>query len=93
MTQRILRFSPHQTAKTMAFLYVILSLGIVPLVWVGFAASGHGFSGLLILLVPLCYGALGYVFVALGCLLYNWSVGITSGIEVDLEPEDMPAGK
>jgi hypothetical protein len=91
MTQRILRFSPHQTAKTMAFLYLILSLPIVPIFWLAMSATGHGFSGLLILILPLCYAGLGYVFVALGCLLYNWSVGITGGVEVDMEPEGMAA--
>jgi hypothetical protein len=101
---RIRRFSVVRTAWVAAVMYFVLfAILLVPLLLIagstaqtgefgrdaaeqfgplGFAAIG--------LLVALIYAVIGWVFVALTCLLYNFVARFTGGIEVQVERFEPP---
>ena len=87
MAQRIARFGILQTAKVMAVLYALMGTVFIPffLVFTLFspelAALGIGFA----IMMPVLYGVCGFIFVAIGCAIYNFVAKHTGGIEVDLE--------
>ena len=86
MRQQIVRLSPLQTAKTMAALYGLMGFIFIPFFYVAMSmAPGESRPGaFFLILAPLAYAAFGFVFVAIGCLLYNFVANFTGGIEVDL---------
>jgi hypothetical protein len=95
MRQQISRLSVHQTAKVLAILYGMMGLLVIPFFLVlPMLAPGEaeGFGIGLALLFPLIYAVFGYVFVAIGCLLYNLVAGWVGGIEVEMraEPDGAP---
>jgi hypothetical protein len=94
----IRRFGVIKTATIVALMYVIVvAIVIVPLavlVAIGgtafrgdVAAGGAGFIGVSIfgLFAALAYGAIGWVFTALACVLYNVAAGWVGGIELQLD--------
>jgi hypothetical protein len=89
MRQQIVNFSVHQTAKVLAVLYGLMGLIFVPIFLVVNLVSpdGEGISPGLLILFPLLYAAFGYVFVAIGCAIYNFVAGRVGGIEVTLDAE------
>jgi hypothetical protein len=80
---RFKSFGVLQTAKVLAVLYMILSAPLV-LVGVGMIVFGS-LQGVFILLLPLLYGVLGFIFTAFFCWIYNLVATVTGGIEVELE--------
>jgi hypothetical protein len=46
--------------------------------------AGGGFGVGFALLLPLFYGLLGFVFTAIGCIIYNLVAGWVGGIEVEI---------
>lgn len=88
MAQRIQRFGIVQTAKVFGVLYGLMGVVLLPL-FALMAVFGHssenpfglGFA----LTLPLLYGGFGFVFVAIGCWLYNMVASWVGGIEVELE--------
>lgn len=84
MKHQIERFSPHQNAKVIAVLMTLGSLVFVIPVFIAalFAPpSEQTPPAWMVLLMPLVYLVLGYISVAVGCLLYNFLVPFTGGIE------------
>ena len=59
----------------------------------GLLASGRGSEGLFgflfgagaIILLPLFYGAIGFIAGLIGAFVYNIAAGVVGGIELDLE--------
>ena len=89
MRQQITRLSPLQTAKVMAAMYGLMSVIFIPIVYFGMArGSSSWIPGGMLIVAPLVYAAFGFVFVAIGCLLYNFVASFTGGIEVDLQPSE-----
>ena len=93
--QRIRRFDVVQTANTLAVLYFILGAIFVVAMWL-FMAAGTSLeleggpqwlAGAMLILMPVIYAVLGWVFVALACLLYNLTARLTGGIAIELEAE------
>jgi hypothetical protein len=86
MPQRIARFSVGQTAKVIGILYGLMGLVFIPVFLIigKFAPEGQSFGIGFALAMPILYGCLGFVFAALGCVLYNWVAGWAGGIEVEL---------
>ena len=94
----IRRFGVVRTATIVALMYmVVIAIIFVPialLVFVGgsaangnIAAGGAGLIGTFVvgLFLAVIYGAIGWIFTALACLLYNLVAGWVGGIEVQLE--------
>ena len=85
---RIERFGVGQTAKVLGVLYGVMGLVFVPffLVVAMFSPSESDFGLGFAIVLPLLYGLAGFVFTAIGCLLYNLVAGWVGGIEVDFGP-------
>lgn len=96
MPQRIRRFTVAQTATMGGALYFFLGLIALPFIWIftrvaGSAAGAAGvpgvpFGGAMLILIPILYGIVGFICVAIMCLVYNLVAGWVGGIEVELEP-------
>jgi hypothetical protein len=88
VAKQIRRLGVVQTAKVMAVMYGLMGLVFVPFILIGFAFTGQsgliGFAGLLIF--PVLYAIFGFIFVAIGCALYNLVAGWVGGIEFETEP-------
>ena len=87
MVQRLSRFSVGQTAKVLGILYGIMGLIALPIfLLIGmFSPAEEAPSVAFALVIPILYGVLGFVFTAIGCLVYNWVAGKVGGIEVTLD--------
>jgi hypothetical protein len=89
MVQRLSSFSVGQTAKVLGLLYGLMGFLTVPFIvlagiWIP-PGRGSGFGIGYALTIPLLYGAMGFVFTAVGCSLYNWVAGMVGGIEIRLD--------
>lgn len=100
----IRRFGVVRTATIVAVFYMLAAaLFIVPIMLIvaiasvsgagGGNAGAAGLIGGLVggLLVLIVYGALGWVFTAIACLLYNLAAGWVGGIQFQLEAVAPPA--
>ena len=95
LKRRIKRIAPLQLGKMLAVLYGIMGLLAVPIFLiasfaasqvpaeqrVGLMAFGAGFA----LVMPVMYAAMGFVFGALGAVIYNLVAKWIGGIEVEVE--------
>lgn len=106
---RIRRFGVIRTATIVAVIYmIVVAVIFVPIALIAavagaaytgdVAAGGAGLIGTFVigLLFALGYGAAGWAFTAIACLLYNLAAGWVGGIEVEVErvepaPAVMPA--
>ena len=86
MAQRIRRFGVGQTAKVLGVLYTLLGLVFLPFVLVAamFAPNEAGLGIGFAVALPVIYGLAGFVFTAIGCLIYNLVAGWVGGIEVEI---------
>ena len=91
---RIRRFSVIKTSNVVALIYmVVVAIFAVPfalLVAIAGAGSnqlqGGAVGGIAFALIAILgYGLLGWVFTAIGCLIYNLAAGWVGGIEVQVE--------
>ena len=89
---RIKRFGVLQTAKFAAVLYfVFTAMFISPFGWLVMRGSSMPegpfpsfFGGVFMLVLPLIYAALGFLFAAVGCLIYNALAKVIGGIEIEI---------
>lgn len=90
------RVGPLSFAKITAILYALMGLlfgAIFSLISLaGFAAAGQqeGAAGMLfgvgaIVVLPIFYGVLGFVFSLIGAALYNLIAGWVGGVELDVQ--------
>ena len=93
MRQQLVRLSPVQTAKVMAALYGLMGFIFIPFAYLFMARAPNADrpGAWFLIVVPLAYAAFGFVFVAIGCLIYNFVASLTGGIEVELEATDVRA--
>lgn len=99
MKSRIKKISVFRAAKIVAVLYFIISLVIFePLALMAFFARAQGIaypatangrqpSPLLLMLAPIFYCIISFIFTALTCWLYNLVGSRMGGIEVELDQE------
>ena len=92
----IKRIGPMSIARLTGMLYAVMGLvigGIISLVALagGFASDSEGaaaFGGLIgvaaVVVLPICYGLLGFVATLIAAWLYNVAAGVVGGIEVDI---------
>jgi hypothetical protein len=87
VVQRLKRFSIVQTAKVLGVLYALMGLIFLPFFLLAALLSPNqaGFGVGFAILLPILYGAAGFVCTAIGCALYNWVAGMVGGIEVQLD--------
>lgn len=103
---RIRRFGVIRTANLAAILYALLTLIIlIPIALIALAAGPMEFtdsfgrraafevSPLWLLLIPLVYAVIGWIFTALFCLIYNLAAAITGGVEIQLQGEATPPAR
>jgi hypothetical protein len=90
MRRQITHVSIHQTSKVFALLYFCASLLVVPIAIgaMAFSPKARG-MGLLVIFLPILYGAVGYVGSALFAALYNVLAKRVGGVE--FESVDQPA--
>lgn len=87
MKHRIRRIDPLQAAKMAAVLYAIMGLLLAPIFVLAAKAAPNapGFGVGLAIAMPIFYGAIGFIFTAIGAALYNVVAGWIGGIEMDLD--------
>ena len=93
----IRRIGPMSIARLSGMLYAVFGLvagGIISLVAMagGFGADSGGatpFGGIIgvgaVLVLPICYGLLGFVASLIAAWIYNVAAGVVGGIEVDIQ--------
>jgi len=82
MKKQILSFSPIQTAKVFALLYFIMSIPMLGFMALSFALSPAPSPGIWFLVVmPFVYLIFGFIFTAIGALIYNLVAKWVGGIE------------
>jgi transmembrane protein DUF3566 len=87
MRKRISRIAPIQLGKVAAVLYGILSIPIVTIVAIGslFGKRHEAMSLAFTVGLPVLYIVFGFVFMALGALIYNLTAKWVGGIEFTTE--------
>ena len=92
MLKRIKRFSPHQTARTLAIVY--FPLGVLMALFMSLdrvvpVAGRPPVPVWVLVAMPFLYSAVSYVAVAFFCVIYNACSRWMGGIEIELA--DAPA--
>ena len=84
---RVKRFAIHQTSKTMAALYALMGVVIVPIFWLvnSIAPPDERLPGWFAVAGPIIYGVCGYIFVAIACAIYNFMAQFTGGIDFEVD--------
>ncbi len=86
MKQQIKRLSPHQNGKVFGVIFAVASLLFVIPMALTFSAmpgANTGMPGWLLLAFPVIYLVMGYLSVAIGCLVYNVAFAFLGGIEFE----------
>ena len=90
----IKRIAPLQAAKIAGVLYTILCIPFVILFWLialigGPSASRPGLGplvgGIMIIVLPIIYGVVGFLITLLSAWLYNVVAGMVGGLRLDVE--------
>ena len=98
--QQLSNISGHQSSKVVALLYVFFTIpfmiiGILIFAFGGLPESADGqpapqFMSWFFILAPLIYGVVGYIFMRLGCFIYNLISKYVGGIEFTLTSNETP---
>lgn len=98
MKKQIKRLSPHQNGKVFGILMALMTLPfMLPMfMMMSFAVPhmdhymdgnelvGMGFPTIFMFIAPLIYLLIGYIFVAIWCLLYNFIQRFVGGFEFEV---------
>ncbi len=93
MKKQIKRLSPHQNGKVFGVLMALSSLVFVIPMALVFSLmpipNGQGGPSIFFfLLFPILYLVMGYLMVAVACLIYNGAYKYLGGIEYETSDED-----
>jgi hypothetical protein len=87
-------------AKIMGLIYATLGLIFMPFLLSmaalgAIAGGGHAARGgvaavILAVMMPILYGAIGFIMGAIGALLYNWFARWVGGIEIEVQATTAP---
>ncbi|WP_186757201.1 hypothetical protein [Echinicola salinicaeni] len=96
--KRIKKFGVFQTAKVAAVIYTLISAiffipaGVITMLFskMEFPMFGGGVRGIVFIFMPFVYGLIGFITVAIGCVVYNLISDKIGGIEVELEDSPRP---
>jgi hypothetical protein len=86
----IKRIDPISAAKISAVIYACIGLlGGLLFALVGSSLGGGMFSGGLgittIIVMPIVYGLIGFIFTAIAAAIYNVVAGAVGGVRIDVE--------
>ncbi len=67
-------------------MYALMGVVLIPFFLIAkmYAPSGAGIGMGYVILVPIVYGLIGFVFTAIACVIYNIVAGWTGGVEVEI---------
>ena len=86
MKKQIKRVSIMQTSKVVAISYPVFGLIHTAIgIWLIPPSEETNFIRILLICMPIFIGLFGFVFTAIGCLLYNFVASKVSGVEFILE--------
>jgi len=90
MKKRLKHISPLQFGIVLCAFYGAISLILVPLFFLVAAFGPHraGLGSVFVILIPIFYAAMGFVFGIIAAAIYNLIAGWTGGIEFTFE--DVP---
>lgn len=89
MQYRLTRFGIQSTAIIVGLIYFVLAIVCVPIFYlIARNAPNGGLPGTVLVIGPVVYGIIGYVFTAIGCLLYNLIASWTGGMVLTMEPTE-----
>jgi len=97
MKAQIIRLSPHQNGKVFAVLMTISAvLMFIPMAammfFIGPQVDANDNPGelpiVMLAALPVFYLVFGYIFVVIGCAIYNLVFKLIGGIEFELEEQD-----
>lgn len=91
MKKQLIRVAPFQSAKVMAALYLVMSIPFGLLIFFMPRPLGMPFNGWMVLVVPVLYAVLGFVFALIGAWIYNLVAAGVGGFEfttVEVAPEE-----
>lgn len=84
MKKQILRVSPLQSAKVMAALYFVFSIPLALIMMLASMASPQPGPGLfMLILMPVMYVVIGFLFTLLGAWVYNLVAARIGGFEFE----------
>ncbi len=86
MKQQIKRLSPHQNGKVFGVICALGSLLFIIPMSIAMGTMGPANTGMptwMFLLFPVMYLVMGYLSVAVGCLIYNFAFSFLGGIEYE----------
>jgi len=81
MKKQIVHVSVLQSAKVMAVLYLVMSLPFAAIMAIPAMATGQGYSVGFLILMPVLYTVIGFVFTVVGAWVYNLVAGKVGGFE------------
>lgn len=81
MKTQILHVSKLQSAKVMAVLYLVLSIPMALIAMLPMLVAHQPFAWLMLILMPILYTVLGFIFTFLGAWVYNGVAARMGGIE------------
>ncbi|MCC2956014.1 hypothetical protein LK542_10350 [Massilia sp. IC2-477] len=81
MKKQITHVSVLQSAKVMAVLYLVISLPMVVLMSIPAMIAGQAFPFWMLIVMPVMYTAIGFVFTLLGAWIYNLVAARMGGFE------------
>jgi hypothetical protein len=95
MTKRLTRVAPLQLGVVFAAFYALLSLIVVPFVLIALVvapsipnaqhqavALSVGMGVFMVVLLPIVYGVMGFLFGLLAAVIYNLVAKMTGGVEI-----------
>ena len=100
ITLTLKRIDPIKVAVISAVVYTIIALVImVPILIIAhiFYGSVAPFQSLgiieIVIIVPVFYGVMGFIFALFGMVLFNWMLRFTKGLAIDVEAFDIQIQK
>lgn len=82
MKKQIVNVSIVQNAKVMAALYFVISLPMALITMIPMMSQGRaGFSLMMLVLMPVLYTLMGFVFTLIGAWVYNLIASRVGGFE------------
>lgn len=89
MQYRLTRFGVQSTALIVGLIYLVLAVVCIPFFYLATRnAPNGGLPGTVLVIGPVVYGIIGYVFTAIGCFLYNLIASWTGGMVFTLDPTE-----